>query len=94
MPALLINTSSLPNFLSTEVTASLHPETLPTSPTAGVKLGNSLIVELTEPSVRPFIATEAPSLKKASAIARPIPRVPPVTKTTYTLNLALFSFDK
>jgi hypothetical protein len=91
MPALLINISSLPNCLSTEFTASSHPETLLTSPTAGVKMGNSLIVELTEPSVRPFIATEAPSLENASAIARQIPRVPPVTKTTFPSNLAFFS---
>ena len=41
---------------------------------------NSEVAFLREDSSRPVIVTNAPSLTKAFAIARPIPRVDPATK--------------
>lgn len=47
---------------------------------------NAAIRAAVDLAVRPFTATRAPALRKASMAPRPIPRVPPVTSTRLSVK--------
>src|SRR5207253_2186337 len=98
MPALLKAQSSLPNVASVRSTIALTSLSFETSVLTKIALppSSSISAMTAWPSVsrRPLTTTCAPSFANCRAVARPIPALPPVTKTTLPANqLMKFSFS-
>ncbi|SII79807.1 Uncharacterised protein [Mycobacteroides abscessus subsp. abscessus] len=75
MPALATTTSTGPSFSSTSVKArSRDSASVTSAATASAPSGASPLREVT--------ATVSPAARNSSAMVRPIPRLPPVTRTT------------
>src|SRR5262245_16815605 len=83
-PALFTSTSSPPSAAAAPSTTRRQPATSPRSPGAATARSRSpspSSAAATEAALLPFTATRAPAARNASTVARPIPRVPPVTRT-------------
>src|SRR5262245_43283700 len=90
MPALLKAMSILPNVFTVCSIAALTSASLATSPRMNVPLPPALLTRSTvclpSSTRRPVITTLAPRLANATAVARPMPLVPPVMNTVLFLN--------
>src|SRR5262245_2128931 len=85
-PALLTSTSSPPSALAAPSTTRRQPATCMRSPAAATARSpafSSASALATDSGLLPFTATRAPAARNASTAARPIPRVPPVTRTLF-----------
>src|SRR6185295_6942137 len=86
---LATTTSSPPNAAADWPTQAARASPSPTSTTVPVTLPRPLSaswVALTSPASRAQNPTVAPSSRNASTMARPMPRVPPVTRTRMPLS--------
>ena len=75
--------------LSTQAVRASPSPTSTTDPVTSPRLLRSLFVAATSPESRAQKPTTAPSSRKAPTIARPMPRVPPVTRTRVPVELKI-----
>src|SRR5206468_3539836 len=90
MPALLKAQSSLPNFANVRSIIALTSLSFETSVLMKIASPPDASISATTPrpsfSRRPLTTTCAPCLANSAAVARPIPALPPVTRTTLPAN--------
>src|SRR5262245_4593587 len=89
IPALFTRMSMPPRAATAAATACRQPSIVPTSPGAGTSFSRGpscASVFSTDAAELPFTATRAPALRNSSTVARPTPRVPPVTNTRFPSN--------